>query len=199
MGGLVEKPDKKRSAYQITQKGQEYLDNPPPEPPEKMAKRGDERGDVKIVEKTSGFIQEAETKKPLATPPVTPSLPQPTGEVKTEKKDDSVIPSQADIFRSIAEQLGITKAMDTAKGGTPLNAIINYVQRTGLLNIVPFRTVDQHNRLQPRICHISRCYRQGSQDHSPPAGRQPQRGSFQADSASTLLLKALSHHRTNAG
>ena len=44
-------------------------------------------------------------------------------------KDDSVIPSQADIFRSIAEQLSISKA-EEAKGGTPLEGIINFVERT---------------------------------------------------------------------
>jgi len=118
--GKVEKPDKKRGAYLITQEGQKYLDNPPPEPPEKMAKRGAKRGDesggesggVKIVEKTSDFIQEAETKKPLATPPATPA-----------------ILSQADIFRSIAHQLSISKSEET-KGGTPLEGIINWVERT---------------------------------------------------------------------
>ena len=85
----------------------------------------------------------------------------------TPPKEDSVIPSQADIFRSIAEQLGITKAMDTAKGGTPLNAIINYVQRTGLLNKVPFRAVDLHNRQRSCFCHVGRGYRQEAKNVHP--------------------------------
>ena len=42
------------------------------------------------------------------------------------KNNEGKIPSQADIFKSIAEQLRIAKAKD----GTPLSAIINYVQRT---------------------------------------------------------------------
>ena len=141
--GRVEKPDKKRGAYLITQEGQKYLDNPPPEPPEKMTKSGaisgDESGDISGGVKIGEKVDEKLTVTPTVTPP-----------------KESVIPSQADIFRSIAEQLGITKAMDTAKGGTPLKAIINYVQRTGLLNKVPFRAVDQHKRWHPCFCHVSR-------------------------------------------
>jgi len=77
--GLVEKPDKKRGAYRITQEEQKYLDNPPPKPPGKMTKRGDEsgakrgdksgakRGDksggVKIVEKTAEKVGEENAEK----------------------------------------------------------------------------------------------------------------------------------------
>jgi len=77
--GKVEKPDKKRGAYRITQEEQKYLDNPPPKPPEKMTKRGDEsgakrgdkRGDksgdksggVKIVEKTAEKVGEENAEK----------------------------------------------------------------------------------------------------------------------------------------
>ena len=50
-------------------------------------------------------------------------------ESEAEKKEGIVIPSQADIFRSIAQQLGITKA-EEAKGGTTLEGIINFVERT---------------------------------------------------------------------
>ena len=75
-----------------------------------------------------------------------PDEPPAGSEQKVPKKvEDINIPSQADIFRSVAEQLSISKA-EEAKGGTPLSAIINYVQRTGLLNVVPFRAVHQHNR-----------------------------------------------------
>ena len=42
--GLVEKPDKKKSAYQITQKGRDYLANPPQEPQGKVAKSGGKSG-----------------------------------------------------------------------------------------------------------------------------------------------------------
>jgi hypothetical protein len=119
----VEKPDKRKNRYRISQKGEEFLANPPEEPQVKQ-------------EKPPTVLRTV----PPTVPPIVPPTPP---------KEDSVIPSQADIFRSIAEQLGITKAMDTAKGGTPLNAIINYVQRTGLLNKVPFRAVDQHKRQHP--------------------------------------------------
>jgi len=50
--GLVGKPDKKRSAYQITQKGQRYRANPPQNPQEKSGKRvgensgGNEQKDI---------------------------------------------------------------------------------------------------------------------------------------------------------
>jgi len=61
--GLVEKPDKKRGAYRITQEGQKYLDNPPPESPEKMTKRGDKSDGVKIVEKTAEKVGEENAEK----------------------------------------------------------------------------------------------------------------------------------------
>ena len=78
------------------------------------------------------------------TPPVTETvhetvLPQtPVLEEKSdkEKEDEGKIPSQADIFRSVAEQLSISKAKE-AKEGTPLAAIIYYVQRTAVLNKIP--------------------------------------------------------------
>ena len=76
--GLVEKPDKKRGAYRITQEGQKYLDNPPPEPTEKMAesdaKRGDE-SDAKRGDKSDGVKI---VEKPPAMPPVPPLAPPPT-------------------------------------------------------------------------------------------------------------------------
>ncbi len=59
--------------------------------------------------------------------PQTPVLEEKSDE---EKEDEGKIPSQADIFKSIAEQLSIAKAKD----GTPLSAIINYVQRTADLD-----------------------------------------------------------------
>ena len=61
--GRVEKPDKKRGAYLITQEGQKYLDNPPPESPEKMTKRGDKSDGVKIVEKTAEKVGEENAEK----------------------------------------------------------------------------------------------------------------------------------------
>ncbi len=123
--GLVEKPDKKRGAYRITQEGQKYLDNPPPESPEKMTKRGDKsgakRGDesdgVKIVEKTAEKVGEENAEKVDVK------------ESEAGKKEDIAIPSQVDTFRSIAEQLGISKS-EEAKGGSSLPGIINFVERT---------------------------------------------------------------------
>jgi len=66
--------------------------------------------------------------------PQTPVLEEKSDE---EKEDEGKIPSQADIFRSVAEQLSISKAKE-AKEGTPLSATINYVQRTDLLNNLLF-------------------------------------------------------------
>ena len=60
-----------------------------------------------------------------------------------KKKNEGIIPSQADIFRSVAEQLSISKA----KEGTPLAAIINYVQRTaGLDNLNLILPICDHPR-----------------------------------------------------
>jgi len=72
--------------------------------------------------------------------PQTPVLEEKSDE---EKEDEGKIPSQADIFRSVAEQLSISKA----KEGTPLAAIINYVQRTaGLDNLNLILPICDHPR-----------------------------------------------------
>jgi len=120
--GLVEKPDKKKSAYQITQKGRDYLANPPQEPQGKVAKSGGVNGGGKVDEKVD------------------------EKELEEEKEDEEpAIPSQADIFQSVAEQLSISKQKE-AKGGTPLCAVVYRVQRTAELNKASFRAFDQHKR-----------------------------------------------------
>ena len=88
---LVEKPDEKKNRYQISDKGKEFLMNPPAPTP-------------KPVHKSAA---------PPGTPPAIPPI-APLGskeETTAEKKDDLAIPSQADIFRSVAEQLSISKQM----------------------------------------------------------------------------------------
>ena len=155
----VKKPEKGKNRYQITEKGEEFLVNPP---------------------------KETEVKKEVlpTVPPTVPLTVPPT-----PPKEDSVIPSQADIFRSIAEQLGITKAMDTAKGGTPQrhNQLCSEDGPAEQSTVSCSRPAQKAASL-PR--HISRCYRRGSQDHRP-AGIQSRRGSFQATFASLLQLKVL--------
>jgi hypothetical protein len=74
--------------------------------------------------------------------PQTPVLEEKSDE---EKEDEGKIPSQADIFRFVAEQLSISKA----KEGTPLSAIINYVQRTDLLNNLPICSVHTREAMAP--------------------------------------------------
>ena len=54
-------------------------------------------------------------------------------DIEKEDEDNWDVPSQRDFFRSVAEQLNITKS-EEAKGGTPLNAIINFVERTADLD-----------------------------------------------------------------
>ena len=125
MGGLVEKPDKKTNHYQISQKGKEFLANPPVATPKKP-KPPDEPPDEPPGKLPSKLPKEPPGKLPKEPPAGSgPIVPK-----KSETaKDDSVIPSQADIFRSIAQQLSISKA-EEAKGGTPLESIINFVERT---------------------------------------------------------------------
>jgi len=127
--GLVEKPDKKRSAYRITEKGKGYLAKPPQEPSAKLdksaaksaAESADESAGVKIGEKTAEKVIDENAEKGDKKVDVKES--------EAGKKEDIAIPSQADIFRSIADQLSISKA-EEAKGGTPLSGIINFVERT---------------------------------------------------------------------
>ena len=128
--GLVEKPDKKRSAYRITEKGKGYLAKPPQEPSAKLdksaaksaaesaAKSAAKSAGVKIGEKTAEKVVEETAEKGDKKVDVKES--------EAGKKEDIAIPSQADIFRSIADQLSISKAED----GTPLSAMVYYAQRT---------------------------------------------------------------------
>jgi len=140
--GLVEKPDKKRGAYRITEKGKGYLAKPPQEPSAKLdksaaksaAESAGKSAGVKIGEKTAEKVVEETAEKGDKKVDVKES--------EAGKKEDIDIPSQADIFRSIADQLSISKAEDR----TPLSAMVYYAQRTAELNKASFRAVDQHNR-----------------------------------------------------
>ncbi len=76
---------------------------------------------MKIPETTDKTTDENTDEPPTGSGPIVPK--------KFETaKEDLAIPSQADIFRSVAEQLNITKSAE-AKGGTPLEGIINFVER----------------------------------------------------------------------
>lgn len=53
-----------------------------------------------------------------------------TGKERKDKKTTGTVPSQSDLFQSVGENLGLEKK----KGGTPLDAIVYYVQRTADLD-----------------------------------------------------------------
>ena len=112
LSGLIEWASKPKHLHRITEKGRKYKANPP---------------------------AEIKTEEGTATSPVTKTvtetvtktvLPQPPTPEEKETEVEPAITSQSDIFRSVAEQLSISKQKD----GTPLSAIINYVQRTADLD-----------------------------------------------------------------
>jgi len=109
---LVEKPDKKTNRYQITQKGEGYLANPPKEP-------------------------EVKKEKPPATPPATPpappavppAVPPPATPPATPPgKEKVVFPSQADTFSSIGERLGFEKGGVSDQKKPSLESVVEYVR-----------------------------------------------------------------------
>jgi predicted transcriptional regulator len=106
--GLVQKPDKKKPFYEITDKGRDYYENPPEEiEGEELERTTEEK-----------HRREAQTR---------------TTEDMTEEVTEEVteaIPSQADLFRSIGERLGVGKG----KGEVRLDAIIYYVSKTADLD-----------------------------------------------------------------
>jgi len=99
--GLVEKPDKKRSVYRITEKGKGYLAKPPQEPSAKLDKSPAKSAGAKIGEKTAEKVVEENAEKGGKKVDVKES--------EAGKKEDIAIPSQADIFQSAAEQLSISR------------------------------------------------------------------------------------------
>ena len=101
-------------------KGTGIQANPPQNPQEKIAKSGDESGAKsagKSAGESAGVNGGGNEQK----------------DIEKEDEDNWDVPSQRDFFRSVAEQLNITKS-EEAKGGTPLNAIINFVERTADLD-----------------------------------------------------------------
>jgi hypothetical protein len=124
---LIEWDSKAKHLYRITEKGRKYKANPPAEI---KAAGGTTTPPVTetVTETVTKTVPET---VPETVLPQTPVLEEKSDE---EKEDEGKIPSQADIFRFVAEQLSISKA----KEGTPLSAIINYVQRTDLLNNLPY-------------------------------------------------------------
>lgn len=103
--GLAEKPDKKKALYKITDRGREYLKNPPEGSKEEQTLRAKAGGGV-----------EQHTLTPATTTP------------------EVVVPSQADLFRDIGERLHIGIGRSGKQEGTPLDAVIYYVQRTANLD-----------------------------------------------------------------
>ena len=74
--GLVEKPEKKKALYRITQKGKDYRASPPPEPQDAGGKGGRKVGGKvggKVAEKSEEKT-EAEKKEDLAILPGTASF-----------------------------------------------------------------------------------------------------------------------------
>ncbi|GAJ02109.1 unnamed protein product, partial [marine sediment metagenome] len=103
--GLVKKPDKKKSFYEITDKGREYLANPPEETEE-------EKPEGTTGERHGRAAQRIST------------------EDITEEITEATVPSQADLFRAEGQRLGV----GTRKGDIKLDAIVNYVERVANLD-----------------------------------------------------------------
>jgi hypothetical protein len=114
----IESTNKTKNLHRITEKGRKYKANPPAE--------------IKAEEGTAtppGTKTVIETVIETVTKTSPPQPPATEEKSKTEKGDPA-IPSQADLFRSIAEQLSISKQKD----GTPLTAVVCYVERTADLD-----------------------------------------------------------------
>jgi len=134
----LSRPTRPKHLHRIIEKGKKYKANPPAEieaaPPAEI-----EPG--KHLPAASSTVSSTEESTKEGTE-VSPPQPPATEEKTKTEKDDLAIPSQADIFQSVAEQLSISKQKDR----TPLSAVVYRVQRTAELNKASFRAVDQHNR-----------------------------------------------------
>ena len=135
---LDEGNNKAKHLYRIIEKGKKYKANPPVEieaaPPAEIKPS-------KHLPAASSTVKSTEESTQKGTE-VSPPQPPATEEKTKTEKDDLAIPSQADIFQSVAEQLSISKQKDR----TPMSAVVYRVQRTAELNKASFRAVDQHNR-----------------------------------------------------
>jgi len=95
----VRKPDEKKPFYEITEKGRDYVENPPEEI------EGEE------LELSAGNIAR-----------------------NSAEGTKDIVPTQADIFRDIGERLRVGIGRRGKQEGTPLDAIIYYIQRTANLD-----------------------------------------------------------------
>jgi len=119
---LIEWASKVKHLHRITEKGKEYLANPPAEieadksmPAPPVSGTSSE----KVSEKVSETVSET----------VPPQPPGPEREIKSEEKEDEdlALPSQADTFRSIGERLGFEKSVSD-KRELSLRTVIDYVR-----------------------------------------------------------------------
>ena len=97
----IESTNKTKNLHRISEKGRKYKANPPAE-----------------IEAEEGTATSPVTKTVIETVIETVTktvLPQPPTPEEKETEVEPAIPSQSDIFRSVAEQLSIAKAKD----GTP--------------------------------------------------------------------------------
>jgi len=130
----VESTNKTKNLHRIIEKGKKYKANPPAEieaaPPAEIKPSKHlpaASSTVKSTEEGTEVSTEESTQKGTEVSP--PQPPVPEEKTKTEKGDPA-IPSQADIFQSVAEQLSISKQKDR----TPLSAVVYRVQRTADLD-----------------------------------------------------------------
>lgn len=114
--GLVQKPDKKKAFYEITDKGRQYLENPP-----------EEAEDKELKESTQGKYTRRAHKG--TTEDTTEDTTKDTTEDTTEETTGTV-PSQSDLLRKEGELLGV----GMKKGEIRLDTIIKWVQRTANLD-----------------------------------------------------------------
>jgi len=103
-GGLAQKPDEKKSLWLITDKGKKYIENPP-----------------------------VPSAGPLAGPSARPSA-GPSARPSAEETPDTGVPNQADILQYYGEKLRVGIGRGGKTEGTPLDAIIFFVQQTADLN-----------------------------------------------------------------
>jgi hypothetical protein len=125
----LSRPTRPKHLHRITERGKKYKANPPAEieaaPPAEIKPSKHlpaASSTVKSTKESTKEGTEESTQKGTEVSP--PQPPVPEEKSKTEKGDPA-IPSQADIFRSIAEQPSISKQKD----GTPLTAVVCYVER----------------------------------------------------------------------
>ncbi len=107
---------KKNYTYQITDEGREYLTNPPTV----------EELEAKVTAADSRLGQQSKTE---------PGQQSRTGPGQEPVTDGPpIIPAQSDLFRDIGERLRIGVGRSGKSEGTPLDAVVYYVQRTADLD-----------------------------------------------------------------